>query len=1012
MISFWLIIFLSAHAFAIDPNKAITRYAHTVWRTRDGFFNGTPRAITQTADGYIWIATHNDLFQFDGVRLMKWAPPAGSELPSSTINALLGSTDGSLWIGTDSGLARWNHGQLTLSKDSQGRITSIIERKNGEIWFSRIQHFQRYGPVCRVLGDRAECFGQQEGIPLTSAGVLAEDRSGNLWFGDQSTAVRWNGDSARSFSPAALRGNQSDGLAGIASAPDGSVWIGFAKKGPGAGLERMVDESLKPFVTRDLNSSALEVTDLLMDKESSLWIGTISQGIFRIHDGIVDHFGTADGLSSDFIRHFHEDREGNLWVATSQGVDYFRDLRVTSYTRREGLPSEEVDSVLASRDGTIWAGGPGGLSAIRGKVVTTVKPRNVAGSLITSVIEDHAGRLWVGVENSLYVYENNVFRPITRRGGRPFGFVVGMAEDHEHNIWAEIIGPPRTLIRISNFVVDREFPDPEMPAARKLAVAPDGSLWLGLITGDLARYKDGKTDTFRFKNDPSPTLNSLVNKVGVLPDGTVLGATSFGLIAWKNGKQQTLTTKNGLGCDAIYTFVTDNRGTLWLYTRCGIVEILNGDFQKWWSNPNATLQVRTIDSLDGAQTGLVPFNGAALSPDGRLWFANGTALQVLDSSRTSRNLILPPVDIVSISAGHKKYETDKEISLPANPRDVQIDYTALSFRNPQKVMFRYKLDGRDNAWENAGTRRQAFYTDLPPGRYAFHVIASNDDDVWNEQGATLTFRIAPAWYQTAAFKGACVIFALLFVWAIHRARMQRLAKAMGTRFDERLGERTRIARDLHDTLLQTIQGSKLVADDALETPSEPARMRRALEQISQWLEQAGQEGRAALNSLRVPGANTDDLAEAFKRALKTTPLHSLSTTVSISGEIREIHPIVRDEVYRVGYEAMRNAHAHSGGTHLTVQLRYADDLTLRVADDGVGADASTFSDGKEGHYGLKGMRERAGRIGARLNIVSDATQGTEVCLVVPGNIAFHNGKTRRLSTIRGLLRRAKWNKNT
>jgi signal transduction histidine kinase len=1009
VLSFWFLIFFSACAFAVDPYKTITQYAHTAWRTQDGFFTGTPRAITQTADGYIWIATRNDLFQFDGIRLIKWSPPTGSQLPSSRINSLLGASDGSLWIGTDSGLAHFSHGQLSITTNSQGRVTSIIERANGETWFSRIQHFQQAGPVCRVSGDRAQCFGQPEGIPLTSAGVLAEDRSRNLWFGDQSTAVRWNGKSARSFAPAALRGNQSDGLQGVVPAPDGSIWLGFAKRGPGAGLQSVVNESLRPFVSRDLDSSTLEVTVLLLDKENSLWIGTISRGIFRIHEGVVDHFGTADGLSSDFIQGLYEDREGDLWVATSRGVDCFRDLRVTSYGRREGLPSEEVDSVLASRDGTIWAGGPAGLSAIRGRDVTTVKPRNAAASLITSVMEDHAGRLWVGVEDSLYIYENNVFRPITRRDGRRFGFVVGMAEDREHNIWAETIGPPRTLIRISNLVVDREFPEPEMPAARKLAVAPDGSLWLGLITGDLARYKDKKIDIFRFKSSSTPTLESMVNEVAIGPDGSVLGATSFGLIAWNNGRGQVLTTKNGLPCDEVYTLVVDDRGTLWLYARCGIVEIPNSEFQEWWSNANSILHVRTINSLDGAQPGSVPFEGAALAPDGRLWFANGTALQVLDSSKASSKSLPPPVEIQAVVAEHKTYNAQGEIHLPAKTRDLQIDYTALSFRNPPKVSFRYKLDGRDNDWRNAGTRRQAFYTDLPPGRYRFRVIACNDDDVWNEQGATLMFSIAPAWYQTTLFKIACVICVLLFVWVIHRARMQELAETMGARFDERLAERTRIARDLHDTLLQTIQGSKLVADDALEVTSEPARMRKALEQLSGWLQQACQEGRAALNSLRVSGANIDDLAEAFKRALQTTPLHSLSTTVSVSGEIREIHPIVRDEVYRVGYEAIRNAHAHSGGTHLTVQLRYTDDLMLRVADDGIGADAPALSDGKEGHYGLKGMRERASRIGARLNIVSDATRGTEVCLVVPGKIAFHNGKTPRSWTIRGLLRRGRPN---
>ncbi|HVO60669.1 MAG TPA: two-component regulator propeller domain-containing protein [Terriglobales bacterium] len=525
VLSFWFLIFFSAHAFAVDPSKAITQYAHTAWRTQDGFFTGTPRAITQTADGYIWIVTPNDLFQFDGVRFIKWVPPTGIQLPSSRINSLLGSSDGSLWIGTDSGLAHFSHGQLSITTNSQARVTSIIERANGEIWFSRIQHFQQAGPVCRVSDDRAQCFGQPEGIPLSSAAVLAEDRSGNLWFGDQSTAVRWNGKWARSFAPAALRGNQSDGLQGVVQTSDGSIWLGFAKPGLGAGLQRVVNESLRPFVSPDLDSSTLEVTVLLLGKENSLWIGTISQGIFRIHEGVVDHFGTADGLSSDFIHGLYEDREGDLWAATSRGVDCFRDLRVTSYGRREGLPSEEIDSVLASRDGTIWAGGPGGLSAIRGRDVTTIKPRNTAGSLITSVLEDHAGRLWVGVEGSLYIYENNVFRPITRRDGRPFGFVVGMAEDREHNIWAETIGPPRTLIRISNFVVDREFPEPEMPAARKLAVAPDGSLWLGLITGDLARYKDKKTDIFRFKNSSTPTLNSMVNEVAIGP--AVTGTLGF-----------------------------------------------------------------------------------------------------------------------------------------------------------------------------------------------------------------------------------------------------------------------------------------------------------------------------------------------------------------------------------------------------------------------------------------------------------------------------------------------------
>src|SRR5215469_16188390 len=832
VLSFWFLIFFSACAFAIDPYKTITQYAHTAWRTQDGFFSGSPRAITQTKDGYIWIATQSELFQFDGVRLMKWTPSGGGHFPSSKINALLSSSDGSLWIGTDSGLAQWKNQQLTMISGSQGRIgSSIIERANGEVWFSRMPFPDQGGGVCRVSGQQAQCFGPRDGIPVKSAFGLGEDLSGYLWFGDQSKVVQWDGSSVRVFAPPALKGNQADGLRGMVAAPDGSVWLGFNIKGPGIGLQKVVGDGLKPFVTHELDSSTLEVTTLLLDRQNSVWVGTIAQGIFRIHGAVVDHYGNADGLSSDYILQLYEDREGDVWAATSRGIDCFRDLRVTSYTRREGLPSEEVDSVLASRDGTIWAGGPAGLLSVRGRTVTSIQPpRTGTRTQVTSLCEDHAGRIWVGVENSLYVYDRGVFHSVTQANGREPGFVVGLTEDHDNNVWAEIIGPPRalSLLRIRNLVVDREFPEPEMPAARKLAIAPDGSLWLGLLTGDLARYKDGRTDVFRFKNSPAPTRDSLVNEVVVASDGSVLGATSFGLIAWKDGTQQTMTTKNGLPCDAIYSAVTDRRGALWLYAQCGIVEVANAELQKWWNDRNAMLQVRTIGPLDGAQSGWVPFQGAAASPDGRVWFANGTALQVFDTSDASRNSIRPPVYIQDVVAEHKIYGGNANIWFPAGTRDLQIDYTALSFRNPQKVAFRYRLEGRDNTWQDAGSRRQAFYTDLPPGHYRFRVIASNNDGVWNEQGAMLAFSIAPSWFQTVWFR-LLAVFAFGFaLWAIYEVRVRQIEQRFNVGLEARVNERTRIARELHDTLLQSLQGLLLrfqAASNLLPTRPEEAKQR-------------------------------------------------------------------------------------------------------------------------------------------------------------------------------------------
>src|SRR5215813_5777765 len=916
----------------------------------------------------------------------------------------VGSSDGSLWIGTDSGVAQWKNQQLTMISGSQARITSIIERANGEIWFSSIPLSDQTGGVCRVSGQQAQCFGPRDGIPVKAGlGGLGEDRSGYLWFGDQSKVVQWDGSSVRVFAPPALKGNQADSLRGMVAGPDDSVWLGFNLKGPGIGLQKVAGDGLKPFVTHQLDSSTLEVTTLLLDRQNSVWVGTISQGIFRIHGAVVDHYGNADGLSSDYILQLYEDREGDVWAATSRGIDCFRDLRVTSYDRREGLPSEEVDSVLASRDGTIWAGGPAGLSSIRGRTVTSIQPGiGTRATQVTSLLEDHAGRIWVGFENSLYVYDRGIFHSVIRPDGRQPGFVVGLAEDGEHNIWAEIIGPPRALLRIRNLVVDREFREPEMPAARKLAIAPDGSLWLGLFTGDLARYKGGKTDIFRFKNSPTPTLDSLVNEVVVATDGSVLGATSFGLIAWKNGAQQIMTTKNGLPCDAIYSAVTDRRGTLWLYAQCGIVEVANAELQKWWKDRNAMLQVRTIGALDGAQPGWVPFQGAAASPDGRVWFANGTALQVFDTSDASRNSVPPPVYIQDVVAEHKIYGGNANIWFPAGTRDLQIDYTALSFRNPQKVAFRYRLEGRDNTWRDAGSRRQAFYTDLRPGPYRFHVIASNNDGLWNTEGASIAFTIRPSWFQTIWFRLLLVVAFGFALWAIYEVRVRQIEQRFNVGLEARVNERTRIARELHDTLLQSLQGLLLrfqAASNLLPTRPEEAKQR--LDTAIHHAAEAITEGRDAVHELRAPTIVGNDLSHALSSlgkqlAGQQADLDGPEVCVHLEGKPRNLQPTVRDEVYRIAAEALRNAFRHAHADRIEVELRYDERrFRLRVRDDGTGFNPRLLSENQPaGHWGLSGMHERAKLVGGTLEVWSELESGTEIELCIPASVAYIPAATR------------------
>jgi signal transduction histidine kinase len=420
------------------------------------------------------------------------------------------------------------------------------------------------------------------------------------------------------------------------------------------------------------------------------------------------------------------------------------------------------------------------------------------------------------------------------------------------------------------------------------------------------------------------------------------------------------------------------------------LRIRASEWAAWLKASDKRVSVDVLDFHDGAQpTGVEGQPVVSKSPDGRLWFASSWFVQMIDPRRTYVNTVPPPVRIEAIVADGKNYATVAPARLPPLPRQLEIDYTALSFKFPQKVLFRYKLEGHDADWQDAGVRRQALYNDLRPGTYRFRVVASNDASVWNEAGAALDFSIAPAWFQTRSFSVAVGIGILLAATALYRVRVRQIARTMKARFDERLAERTRVARDIHDTLLQTVQGSKLVADHALKNASDHGQLVLAVEQLAEWLAQANEEGRAALNSLRTSTSESNDLADAFRRALDECRVHTnMDVSLSVVGDGRDLHPVVRDEIYRIGYEAIRNACRHSTGGAVDVMLEYARDLTLRIRDDGVGIDPAVLEKGKEGHFGLPGMRERAARIGGRFAIETAPRSGTAVTLIVPGRVAF------------------------
>jgi signal transduction histidine kinase/ligand-binding sensor domain-containing protein len=990
---------------ALDPSKHISQYGHTAWRIQDGFFDGRPESIAQTADGYLWVGGSTQLLRFDGVRFVPWTPPPGKHAVSSRFGRVLAARDGSLWIGGTQGLSHWTHQDL-INYSSHGNMQPAVEEEDGTLWVTRPGSTDETGSLCQVRGTAVRCYGKAEGIPQEQySSSLARDSEGNFWLGSSTSLTRWRQGSSQTYYLRGLKSNIGQpGVDAFAVRPDGSLWVGIANPGRGLGLQQFSDGVWKPFAVPGFDSSKLTVLRLFLDRHNALWVGTFGQGVYRVYDGQVDHFASSDGLSGDTVAAFFEDNEGNLWVATDKGLDRFRDLQIATFSTREGLTSSAIGSVQATRNGAIWMGGAPALDIVgpvsgQGSMRSIQAVKGLPGNQVTSLFEDHAGQHWVGIDNTLNIYENGRFIRITRRDGSPTGMIVGIAEDVQNNLWLLSYRPPRMLIRIFDRKIQEEFPMPPMPEARSLVADPRGGVWLGLTNGDLARYQQGRAETFHFEHPP----NSRVNQVVMSSDGSVLGATSYGLIRWSNGTQQTLSTRNGLPCDPVNSLLEDGSGNFWLYMQCGLVEIARNDLQKWWAQHDVRLSPRVFDVFDGLQPGIpAPFESKAVRTlDGRLWFANGSAVQMVDPARLARNSIVPPVQVEQVIADHKGYPPQGDARLPARTRDVEIDYTALSFAVPQKVRFRYRLEGRDTDWQEAGTRRQAFYTDLRPGTYRFHVIACNNDGVWNEEGAILSFVVSPAWYQTNWFKLLFGVVILTTIWALYRLRVRQVARALAVRFDERLAERTRIARELHDTLLQSFQAVLMKFQTGVDIiRNRPDEAEKILERAVEQARQALTEGRDAVQALRSSTQITNDLAQAicaFGAELSDQKgAGAPEFRVDVEGTPRNLAPILRDDLFRTASEAVRNAFQHADATRIEVEICYDQrQLRLLVRDDGKGIDQDILESGeRSGHYGLPGLQERAKLVNGKLTVRSASGSGTEIELTIPAAVAYDSPSGR------------------
>lgn len=650
-----------------------------------------------------------------------------------------------------------------------------------------------------------------------------------------------------------------------------------------------------------------------------------------------------------------------------------------SYSIKEGLASDSVSTILASRNGGVWVGGAEALGFLKQDRLSAIRAKHgLPGRDITTMFEDHLGRLWMGVDSTLALLDRGRFQPIRKANGAAIGIVFGITEDVAGNEW---VVTDSELFRIENLRVRLQTKLPQK--AYSILADPKEGVWLGFENGDLARYHDNRSESFAADSKVSTARIRML-----LPEpGGLWGVTRDGLIWWDGSRRTFLSSRNGLPCNELYAAVKDESGTLWLYARCGLLSLAAKQLSLWRRNMASQVKVRMLDVYDGAQPGITPLQPqASRSLDGRLWFANNNIVQTFDPKRRQVNPQPPNVVVERMTANRVSYRLQHGHNLPPLIRSLEVDFTALSFVAPSKVRFRYKLEGHDTDWQDSQGRREAFYGDLSPGQYHFRVIACNNDGVWNDAGATWDFSVAPAFYQTGWFQLLCIAAAGCVAGAIYMWRVRILTARLNLQFGERLSERTRIAQELHDTLLQGALSASMqlsVANDQLrhDAPAKALVMR-----VLELQQRMVVEGRNAIRGLRLSTEELQDLGQAFSRIPQEIAVRgAVDFRVAVEGSSRSLHPVIRDEVYRIGREALTNAFHHSGATNIVVALTYGRrELRMVVSDNGRGIDPAVLRMGRECHWGLKGMRERAEKIGGKLTFSSRTCGGTEVDLCVPG----------------------------
>lgn len=966
----------AASANALSSNKAISEYIRDRWDAGAGFPGGPVNAFAQTPDGYLWIATEKGLIRFDGLNFVLIEHSESSTVPFGPVLGLALDGNGSLWIRLQGPtlMVRDRSGAFrSVTPDSsQAEITAMCTGKNGEALISGLTN-----GIFRDRNGKFVTSATRDELPRLVISMM-ELADGTVWLGTREQGLySLNGQRVSRFV-----GELPDKKVNALLSLNGrDLWIGTDK-----GLVRWDGKELsRVFTSKALQN--VEIVAMARDRESNVWIGT-SNGLARVSNDGVTSVDSSQGWSTEPVTALFEDREGSLWVGRADGIERLRDSVFTTYYASGGVPSRNNGPLYVDSEGRTWFGpSEGGLywrkDGHLGRVTTAGVQKDVVYS-----IDGHKGELWIG-----------------RRGG------LTHLRDSGASFTAKTYRAADGLAQNRVYAVHR---------------SSDGAVWAGTLSAGLSRLKDGSFTTYTVANG---LVSNSISSIAESSDGTMWFGTPNGLNELSEGHWRAYTGKDGLPPGNVNCLLPDSSGVLWIGTDNGLAFLRSGSVHAfsddvpdsmreeifglvedkagalWVATAKHFVQVdrekllrQVVASTDireyGLGDGLLStqvmrrHKSIAVDPRGGIWFSTNRGLSFVSPTSMKFDSVPALVHVDGISADGRHIDLSDEIRVP--PPHQRISYTGLSLSFPTRVRFMYRLDGFDQSWMEATSAREATYTNLGSGQYRFHVIASNSEGVWNSTEAVLPFRVEPALWQTWWFRLCSMLIIAMVVLAAFRLRMLGLTRQMRLRFEERLAERTRIAQELHDTLLQGVISASMQLHVVEEQMPSHLPAKTGLQRVVDLMGRVIEEGRNAVSGLRSTDASAVELGQAFSRVQQEVAgRNDAEFHVIVEGLPRLLHPAIRDEIYSIGREALTNAFRHSQARTIEVELEYASDqFRVLVRDNGVGFDPKVLQLGRDGHWGLSGMRERAKRIGARLRVLTREAAGTEVELTVPSRISY------------------------